>query len=124
MLPALSSDHWRLYGTACCDDAWLFDASYCRERATADLINDLEYFDSPLGPPWTKQYKQFKRLALAGIYETATDRKVNDIERRGSTSELLARQRGKNQNNWEAKPVVGAAVSWEAIVNAVNGRLL
>ena len=41
----------------------------------------------------TKQYKQFKRLALAGIYETATDRKVNDNDRLGSTSELLARHR-------------------------------
>ena len=104
---------WCRYGTACCDDAWLFDASYCRERATADLINDLEYFDSPSTgrTNWTKQYKLFRRLALAGIYETATDRKVNDILRLGSTSELLARQRGKNQNTWEAKPVVGAAVS-------------
>ena len=56
----------------------------------------------------TKQYKQFKRLALAGIYETATDRKVNDNDR------LSARRRSclrvTVSTAGEAKPVVGAAV--------------
>ena len=56
----------------------------------------------------TKQYKQFKRLALAGIYETATDRKVNDNDRLGSTSELLARQRGMHK----PRQVGGCAARW------------
>ena len=102
-----TSKRWKTSGLACCGDARLFNASYCHERSTADLICDLELVDSDTT---TAQKKLFTRLTRAGIYETATDQKVNDANKNGSTVELLARNReaGKVSCKWDAKPVAGA----------------